>query len=51
MAKMERTGLYLRITGNYLDYLGDIGRTTPLFARLLQFVSDKENQSKDLDDK
>ena len=41
MAKIERTGLYLRITGGYLDYAGDIGRTTELFRRLLQFVEEK----------
>ncbi len=39
MARLERTGLYLRITGNYLDYLGDIGTTTPLLARLILLVS------------
>ncbi len=38
MAKLERTGLYLRITGGYVDYNGDVGRTTPLLARLLEFV-------------
>jgi hypothetical protein len=38
MARLERTGLYLRITGNYLDYQGDIGRTTPLLARLINLV-------------
>lgn len=42
MAKLERTGLYLRITGSFLNYCGDIGRTTPLFERLIQFVSDNE---------
>ena len=39
MARLERTGLYLRITGNYLDYSGDIGTTTPLLARLILLVS------------
>jgi len=41
MARLERTGLYLRITGAYFDYAGDQGRTTPLFRRLLEFVEDK----------
>ena len=40
MAKLERTGLYLRITGGFMDYQGDIGRTTPLFERLLEFIKD-----------
>lgn len=39
MAKMERTGLYLRFTGSFMDYEGDMGRTTALFSRLLQFIS------------
>lgn len=39
MARLERTGLYLRITGNYYDYSGDIGTTTPLFARLVLLVN------------
>lgn len=38
MAKIERTGLYLRITGNYLGYNGDVGRTTELFSKLLEYV-------------
>lgn len=38
MARLERTGLYLRITGTYLDYAGDMGTTTPLLARLVQLV-------------
>lgn len=42
MARLERTGLYLRITGAFLDYTGDVGRTTPLFARLLCFISNSE---------
>ena len=41
MAKLERTGLYLRITGGFTDYQGDIGRTTPLFARLLEFIKNR----------
>jgi hypothetical protein len=41
MAKLERTGLYLRITGGFTDYQGDIGRTTPLFARLLEFIENR----------
>jgi len=40
MARLERTGLYLRITGNYLDYSGDIGTTTPLLARVITLVSE-----------
>lgn len=40
MARLERTGLYLRITGNYLDYSGDIGTTTPLLARVIALVSE-----------
>jgi len=44
MAKLERTGLYLRITGMYYDYEGNVGRTTPLFARLLEFVSNSSAQ-------
>jgi hypothetical protein len=44
MAKLERTGLYLRITGGFMDYQGDVGRTTPLFARLLEFVGNSETQ-------
>jgi hypothetical protein len=39
MARLERTGLYLRITGAYLDYSGDIGATTPLLARLTLLVN------------
>lgn len=38
MARLERTGLYLRITGGYLSYSGDIGTTTPLLSRLVQLV-------------
>jgi len=38
MAKLERTGLYLRITGGFMDYTGDVGKTTLLLGRLLQFV-------------
>jgi hypothetical protein len=38
MARLERTGLYLRITGAFLDYSGDIGTTTPLLARLIVLV-------------
>jgi hypothetical protein len=38
MAKLERTGIYIRITGKYWDYGGDVGRTTPFFVRLLEFV-------------
>ena len=40
MAKLERTGLYLKITGNYLDYSGDIGTTTPLLARVIALVNE-----------
>ena len=40
MAKLERTGLYLRITGGFSDYSGDVGRTTPLFARLIEIVTE-----------
>lgn len=40
MARLERTGLYLRITGNYLDYSGDIGTTTPLLARVIALVNE-----------
>ena len=39
MARLERTGLYLRITGNYWDYSGDTGTTTPLFARLILLIN------------
>jgi len=41
MAKLERTGLYLRVTTMVMDYDGDIGRTTPLFARLLEFIKNR----------
>lgn len=41
MAKMERTGLYLRFTGGFFDYSGDKGRTTALFSRLLQFIKEQ----------
>lgn len=41
MAKIERTGLYTRITGMYYDYAGDIGRTTPLLSRLIALVKIK----------
>ena len=44
MAKLERTGLYLRITGMYYDYEGNIGRTTPLLARLLEFITNSSSQ-------
>lgn len=40
MARLERTGLYLRITGNYLNYSGDIGTTTPLLTRVIALVSE-----------
>lgn len=39
MARLERTGLYLRITGNYLSYSGDIGTTTPLLARVIALIN------------
>lgn len=39
MARLERTGLYLRITGMYLDYIGDVGTTSPLLARLVHLVN------------
>jgi len=42
MAKLERTGLYLRITARLTNYPGDAGRTTPLLDRLLEFVREKE---------
>ena len=45
MAKLERTGLYLRITGGYIGYEGDIGMTTPMFDRLLIFVRRTDAQS------
>lgn len=38
MSKLERTGLYLRITGSYLNYEGDKGRTTPLLERLFGLI-------------
>jgi len=38
MARLERTGLYLRITITVMDYDGDMGRTTPLFSRLIQLI-------------
>ncbi len=41
MAKIERTGLYLRLTGGFYDYKGDLGQTTPLFKRLLEFIETK----------
>ena len=41
MVRLERTGLYLRITGAYYGYAGDKGWTTPLFKRLLEFIEDK----------
>lgn len=44
MARLERTGLYLRITGMYLDYLGDVGTTSPLLARLVQLVNGASSQ-------
>lgn len=40
MARLERTGLYLRITGAFLDYSGDIGTTTPLLARVIALVNE-----------
>lgn len=39
MVKLERTGLYLRLTGNFYDYSGDVGVTTPLLARLVELVA------------
>lgn len=45
MAKIERTGLYLRITGGLLDYSGDVGNTTPLFSRLLELVVEGAQQT------
>lgn len=41
MAKIERTGLYLRLTGSFFDYNGYLGKTTPLFERLLEFIEEK----------
>lgn len=40
MARLERTGLYLRFTGAFLDYAGDIGTTTPLLARVIALVNE-----------
>ena len=45
LAKVERTGLYLRITGAFMNYTGNIGKTTSLFQRLLEFV---KQENKDL---
>lgn len=39
MAKIERTGLYFRLTNGFMDYRGNVGETTPLFKRLLELVS------------
>lgn len=41
MAKIERTGLYLRIEGGPITNTGLMGRTTALFNRLLQFIDQK----------
>ncbi len=40
LAKIERTGLYLRLTGGFMDYEGDIGYTTNLFERLLYRIEE-----------
>lgn len=45
LAKIERTGLYLRITGGFMNYSGNIGKTTTLFRRLLEFVKKESNGS------
>lgn len=39
MTRLERTGLYVRITGAFFDYYGDIGTTTPTLARLVLLVN------------
>lgn len=44
MMKLERTGLYLRITEMVMDYDGDMGRTTPLFTRLMEFIKNCDQQ-------
>lgn len=42
MSRMQRTGLYQEITGNFYDYEGGLGMTTPLFEDLLAIVASPE---------
>ena len=39
MTRLERTGLYVKITGSFIGYSGNVGTTTPLLARLTQLVN------------
>lgn len=38
LARLSRTGMYCEFTGAYFDYDGGVGRTTPLFARLCDWI-------------
>lgn len=40
LARLNRTGCYLTITGSYLDYPGNMGTTTELYMRLRRIVLD-----------
>jgi hypothetical protein len=39
MTRLERTGLYVRLTGSYYDYYGDMGTTTPTLDRLILLIN------------
>ena len=39
MTRLERTGLYVKISGSFIGYTGNVGTTTPLLARLTQLVN------------
>lgn len=39
MTRLERTGLYVKITGSYIGYTGNVGTTTPLLTRLVQLIN------------
>jgi hypothetical protein len=45
MARIERTGFYIRITGSFTDYYGDMGRTTPLYEKLKHILEIPHKES------
>ncbi len=49
MARLERTGCYLRITGTYLDNTGGYGKTTYLFRQLCELISEQYVNEPNLD--
>ena len=43
MVRLERTGLYIRLTENYHSDTGVMGMTTPALARLIDLVRNTQN--------